>query len=82
MIPCLSVFSVGGHIRDWNLLRDIILLCLSDLYRILVCPKDFLLWPLVGTEKVGMRFSGPSGYSVGSHLYYIFVLIFLRDAVL
>jgi hypothetical protein len=35
-IPCSSVFSVGGHIRDWNLLRDIILLYLSGLSRILV----------------------------------------------
>jgi hypothetical protein len=36
MIPCTSVFSVGGHFRDWNLLRDIILLYLSGLYRILI----------------------------------------------
>jgi hypothetical protein len=36
MILCPSVFSVGGHIRDWNLLRDIILLYLSGLFRILV----------------------------------------------
>jgi hypothetical protein len=76
------VFSVGGHIRDWNLLRDIILLYLSGLFRILICPKGFLLWPLIGTEKVGMRSSGPSGYSVGSHLYIYSVLLFLRDAVL
>jgi hypothetical protein len=33
------------------------------------CPKGFLLWPLVGTEKVGMRSAGLSGYSVGSHLF-------------
>jgi hypothetical protein len=32
------------------------------------CPKGFLLWPLVGTEKVEMRSAGLSGYSVGSHL--------------
>jgi hypothetical protein len=36
MIPCPSVFSEGGHIRDWNLFRDIILLNLSGLFRILV----------------------------------------------
>jgi hypothetical protein len=36
MIPCPSVFSVGGHIRDWNLLHDIILLYLSGLFRILI----------------------------------------------
>jgi hypothetical protein len=30
--------------------------------------KDFLLWPLDDTEKVGMRSADLSGYSVGSHL--------------
>jgi hypothetical protein len=35
------------------------------------CPKGFLLWPLVGIEKVGMRSSGLSVYSVGSHLYHM-----------
>jgi hypothetical protein len=35
-IPYPSVFSVGGHIRDWNSFHDIILLYLSDLFRILV----------------------------------------------
>jgi hypothetical protein len=44
------------------------------------CLKGFLPWPLVGTEKVGMRSSGPSGYSVGSHLY-ILCFVILRDAV-
>jgi hypothetical protein len=76
MIPCLSVFSVGGDIRDWNPHRDIILFYLSGLFRIMVCPKGFLLWPLVGTEKVGMRSSGLSGYSVGSHLYIFGFVIF------
>jgi hypothetical protein len=33
------------------------------------CPKSFLFWPLVGTEKFGMRSAGLSGYSVGSHLF-------------
>jgi hypothetical protein len=68
---------VGGHIRDWNLYRDIILFYLSDLFRILVCPKEFLLWPLVDIEKVGMQSSGPSGYSVGSHLYIFCFVIFM-----
>jgi hypothetical protein len=36
MIHCTLVFSVGGHIRDWNLLRGIILLYLSGLYWILI----------------------------------------------
>jgi hypothetical protein len=35
-IPCLSVFSVGGHIRVWILLRFIV-------------SQDAVLWPLVGT---------------------------------
>jgi hypothetical protein len=67
---------VDGHIRDWNLLRDIILFYLSDLFRILVCPKGFLFWLLVAIEKVGMRSFGPSWYSVGSHLYIFRFVIF------
>jgi hypothetical protein len=39
-------------------------------------PKGFLLWPLVGTEKIGMRSSDPSGYSVGSHLYILCFVIY------
>jgi hypothetical protein len=35
-ISCTSVFSVGGHIRDWNLVHDTKLLYLSGLFRILV----------------------------------------------
>jgi hypothetical protein len=70
------VFSVGGHIRDWNVLCNIILFYLSGLFRILICPKGFLLWPLVGTETVEMRSSGLSRYSVGSHLYIFQFIIF------
>jgi sterol desaturase/sphingolipid hydroxylase (fatty acid hydroxylase superfamily) len=70
------VFSVGNHIRDWKLLRDIILLCLFGLFMILVYPKGILLWPLVGTEKVGMRSAGLNGYSVGFHLYIFHFDIF------
>jgi hypothetical protein len=33
------------------------------------CPKGFLFWPLVGTEKVGMWSAGLSGYSVCFHLF-------------
>jgi hypothetical protein len=33
------------------------------------CPKGFLLWPLVGTKKAGMRSADLSGYTVGSHLF-------------
>jgi hypothetical protein len=36
------------------------------------CPKGFLIWLLVGTEKVGMRSAGLSGYSVGSHLFIFY----------
>jgi hypothetical protein len=38
-------------------------------FRILIYPKGFLLWPLIGTEKVRTRSVGLSRYSVGSHLY-------------
>jgi hypothetical protein len=44
-ISCTSVFSVGGHIRDWNLLSDNILLYVSGLFRILVLSEG--LSPLV-----------------------------------
>jgi hypothetical protein len=39
-IPCPSVFSVGGLIRDWNLFRYTILLYLSGLFRILVLSEE------------------------------------------
>jgi hypothetical protein len=45
------VFSVGRHIRVWILFRFSILFYLVGLFEILVHPKSFLLWPLVGTEK-------------------------------
>jgi hypothetical protein len=63
------VFSVGGHIRDWNLLRDTIILYLSGLFRILILSEGLSPLALVGTEKVGMRSAGLSGYNVGSHLF-------------
>jgi hypothetical protein len=40
-IPCTSVFSVGGHIRDWNLVRDTILLYISGVFRILILSEGF-----------------------------------------
>jgi hypothetical protein len=65
MTTCISVFSVGGHIRVWILFCFIILFYLAGLFRSLVCPKAFsfgpwlvqrksgaLLWPLVGTESL------------------------------
>jgi hypothetical protein len=55
----LLVFSVGGYIRYWSLSRFIILFYLADLFEISVCPKGFLLWPLIDTEKVGMWSSDP-----------------------
>jgi hypothetical protein len=85
MISCLSVFSVGGHIRVWILLQFVI-------------SRDAVLWPLVDTVCSHLyhisfcHFSGcgplapgwysvgshsgcgpltPGWYSVGSHLYYI-----------
>jgi hypothetical protein len=41
------------------------------------CPKGFLLWPLIGIEKVGMRSAGLSGYSVGSHLFIFYFDTFM-----
>jgi hypothetical protein len=38
--------------------------------------EGFFLWPLVGTEKVGMRSSSLNGYSVGSNLYIFHFVIF------
>jgi hypothetical protein len=38
--------------------------------------EGFLLWSLVGTKKVEMRSSDPSGYSVGSHLHIFHFVIF------
>jgi hypothetical protein len=71
------VFSVGGHIRDWNLLSDNILLYLSGLFRILILSeRAFFLLPLVGTEKVGMWSADLSGYNVGSHLFIFHFDIF------
>jgi hypothetical protein len=48
----ILVFSVGGHIRVWILLCFIILFSLANLFEISVCLKGFLLWPLVGTERL------------------------------
>jgi hypothetical protein len=62
------VFSVGGHIRDWNLLRDTILLYLFGLFRILVLSERLSHLALIGTEKVGMRSASLNGYSIGLHL--------------
>jgi hypothetical protein len=71
----LSVFSVGGHIRVWTLLRFIILFYLSGLFEILVCPKGFLLWPLVSTEKVGNSPLSPGWYREAHICYYICFII-------
>jgi hypothetical protein len=59
---CLLVFSVGGHIRVWILLCFIILFYLAGLFRILICPKGFLFWPLVGTEKIRSFLLAPGWY--------------------
>jgi hypothetical protein len=77
-----SVFSVGGHIRVWSIFWFIILFYLAGLFEISVCPKSFLLWPLIGTEKVGMRSSGPQWYSVASHLLLYSVLCFTGSQLL
>jgi hypothetical protein len=78
----LSVFSAGDHIWVWNLSRFIILFYLAGLFEISVCPKDFLLWPLVGTKKVGIQSSSPLWYSIGFHLLLYFVLWFMGSQLL
>jgi hypothetical protein len=67
-----SVCSVGSHIRVWNLLRYIILFSqlIWDLGNWLV-----LLWPLVGTEKVGNSHLTPSSYIEALICYYICFVI-------
>jgi hypothetical protein len=67
----LSVFSVGDHIRVWILFYFIILFYLASLFEISVCPKGFLLWPLVGTEKVGSSPLAPDRYKE-----FPFIIIF------
>jgi hypothetical protein len=58
----LLVLSLGGHIRVWILFYFIILFYLADLFEILVCPKDFLFWLLVGSEKVRSSHLAPGWY--------------------
>jgi hypothetical protein len=71
----LSVFSVGGHIWVWSLLHFIILFYLADLFEISVCPKGFLLWPLVGTEKVDNTLLAPDWYKETLICYHIHFVI-------
>jgi hypothetical protein len=69
------VFSVGGHIRLWSLLCFIILFYLVGLFEISVCPKGFLFWPLVGTEKVGKSPLALGWYREVPICYYICFVI-------
>jgi hypothetical protein len=76
----LSVFSVGGHIRVWILFYFIILFYLACLFETSICPKGFLLWPLVGTEKVESSPFVPGWYRESLIYYYIF--FFYTDSYL
>jgi hypothetical protein len=71
----LSVFSVDGHIRVRSVLHFIILFYLASLFEISVCPKGFLLWPLVGKEKVGNSPLAPDWYKEVPIYYYICFVI-------
>jgi hypothetical protein len=53
----------------------IILFYLVGLFKISVCPKGFLLWPLVGTEKVENSPLAPGWYREAPIYYYIHFVI-------
>jgi hypothetical protein len=53
----------------------IILFYLADLFEISVCPKGFLLWPLVGTEKVENSRLASGWYREAPIYYYIYFVI-------
>jgi hypothetical protein len=67
----LSMFSVGGHIWVWILLCLYYIIYLAGLFEISVCLKGFLLWPLIGTEKVGNSPLAPNWYKEAPFCYYI-----------
>jgi hypothetical protein len=67
----LPTFSVGGHNRVWSLIHFIILFYLVGIFEISVCPKGLLIWPLVGTEKVGNSPLAPKWYKEAPICYYI-----------
>jgi hypothetical protein len=60
----LSVFSVGGHILFY-----------SGLFKILIYLKGFLLWLMVGTEKVGSSPLTPGWYKESLICYYFYFFI-------
>jgi hypothetical protein len=71
----LSMFSVGGHIRVWILFCFIILFYLAGLFEILVYPKSFFLWHLVGTKKVENSPLASDWYREAPIYYYICFVI-------
>jgi hypothetical protein len=73
------MFSVGGHIRVWSLLHFIILFYLAGLFKILVCPKGFFLWPIIDTEKVKNSPLAPGWYKEAPICYYICFVILRVD---
>jgi hypothetical protein len=53
----------------------IILFYLAGLFEISVCPKDFLHWSLVRTEKVENSHLAPDWYIEALICYYIYFVI-------
>jgi hypothetical protein len=49
----------------------LLLFYLVGLFEISVCPKGFLFWPMVGTEKVGNSPLVPGWYREALICYYI-----------
>jgi hypothetical protein len=77
-----SVFSVGDHIRVWILFHFIILFYLVGLFEIIVCPNGLLLWPLIGTEKVGSSPLASGWYKESPICYYILFFFHFADSYL
>jgi hypothetical protein len=55
---------------------------LAGLLKISICPKGFLLWPLVGTEKVESSHLALVGIKSLSFCLYIFFLFFMDSDLL
>jgi hypothetical protein len=71
---------VWSAIFEFQFYSIFILVYLAGLFEISVCPKGFLLWPLVSTEKVESSLLAPGWYKE-SHIYIIFRFVILWVAI-
>jgi hypothetical protein len=69
------VFIVCMPYLSYGFCSDLLYYYLSGLLEILIGPKSFLLWPLVGTEKVGSSHLAPGWYRESPICYYIIFFI-------